>query len=353
MQHAMHNVRAYGWLASVALAAAVPVASAQEIEALVIPLGSGATLSEDDGEALSEPQDRFTIRTNEFTGTNTLRTSETEAVVLYQGVGIMARVAVNSTVTRPALPVVDNERAVSIGLADGEVVIQASQDDMTWVVASAGKDRRDGFVVMRKGIVGISAGDNSVFASLSGTAYYFAGNVPAFGVQWDEQSFRQTADVVIGPGSQFRVGIDELAVQGVPESLRELSRDPGNSLYALGLRAGEAWVERAEQGDFTPVRLSAGAPPSVLPSSGLGPQYAFDQARAAVVSAAPQAARTPVRTQGASPVRTLLATGRPTEVIIGQRLARTRIVRGRVGGIGVNPSVDPLFTLAGLMRGGR
>ncbi|MHC5112543.1 MAG: hypothetical protein ACYTHJ_22005, partial [Planctomycetota bacterium] len=121
----------------------------------------------------------------------------------------------------------------------------------------------------------------------------------------------------------------------------------GDALYALGIRAGETWVERAEQGDFTPVRLAASAPTSVLPQGGLGPQYAFDQARANIVASLPTSLRTPVRTQGANPARALLQSSRPTEVVIGSRLARTRIIRGRNGGIGVNPSVDPLFRLAG------
>ena len=123
----------------------------------------------------------------------------------------------------------------------------------------------------------------------------------------------------------------------------------GTELYQSALEHGGRWVQDAERGDFTPVYASGRASTPVLPGQ-LSAGFAFDQPRSPVVAGIASSQTRSLRTVTTSRSQALLESGIPTEVIIGQRLRRTRIIGASGTGSGqirFNPAAVQLIRLAG------
>ncbi|MFQ5462805.1 MAG: hypothetical protein ACE5E5_09285 [Phycisphaerae bacterium] len=238
------------------------------------------------------------------------------------------------------LPDVDSGGPVSLLLRKGTALVVSRSSAKVGLRLTAGTGDRVGSIGSMGAAVAVNVDAEGVgFAVVSGVAYFALG-APAGASISEGQEVSAGQQIAVAPGAA--------PTAGLPDALSRLAataqRD--RESYQFGLRAGRKWVANAERGDLTPVRTPGGAPPSVLPEVGLSPQLAFDQARTGSVVQAPRTVRTATRTQGGNPVRSLLSSGLPSEVVVGRRIVTARFL-GIRGGIRINPNFDPLIKLAG------
>ena len=272
------------------------------------------------------------------------------AVVSLPDYGVVVHLEESSEFSLNELPVLDNCIPVSLTLTNGSAYVTRRRADERWLLVAA-RGGAGGYTMSKGASLTVSADAAGVtFVAVRGDALLFSGDVPQ-GMLVDESGeLKDSAGVLLPEGHHVDTRRQLEPSPEVPAALSESTAagHMGDALYALALRASSNWVERAEKGDFTPVRGAARGAPGMFPPEGLAPGFTFDQPRSAVVSPAPRTGTQPLRGQAASPVRALLETRIPTSVVVGQRLARTRIIGSpgtSAGPIRVNPNVEPLIRL--------
>ena len=124
-----------------------------------------------------------------------------------------------------------------------------------------------------------------------------------------------------------------------------------DSTYAYGVTRAEDWVERAERGDFTPVKSAESRAEPELVGTDFVPPQAFDQPTSLAAVTTIQATSVQSLRTVISPVQGLVESGVPGSVIAGQRFRRSVIIGnpGTSGGgpLTINPAAELLIRLAG------
>jgi hypothetical protein len=313
--------------------------------------GAGAIRVESGTAFAAEPR-LFSDSTSGLSTGESIRTLEGgAATVVFPDFGIVVRLEESSELLLGELPVLDKAVPVSLTLLKGQAYVARRLDDARWLMVAGKSDAGAGYTMSKGGSLTVRSGPAGVaFAAFRGEVVFFDGDVPAGTLVKENGELLDATGIALPEGHHVDSRMGEEPVGEIPGvmSAKQARGRMGDSLYALGVRATENWVERAEKGDFTPVRGVSRGAPDIFPSEGLAPELTFDQPRSAVVSPAPRVATQPLRAQGVSPVRALLETRRPTSVVVGQRLRRTRIIGSpgaSPGPIRVNPSVEPLIRL--------
>ncbi len=286
-----------------------------------------------------------------FSGDSIVTTSDGTAVVSLPACGAVVYVAPSSELRVDALPVVDKSIPTALTLLDGRAYVTTRRSLDRWVVIAGSAANGRGYTMSKGASLSVDAGPDGVtFAVATGAATYFEGDVPEGSPVSESGELTGENGLDVAAGQRITTGGQ---VEAITEKVDEWSygaqRERASSaVYRFGLDNGTRWVEAAESGDFTPVRLAEGA--TALPFGGgeLEAEFRFDQPRSTVVSPAPRAQSRVVTAGVSSPVRALLESRRPTSVVVGQRLARTRIIGspGTQGGpIRVNPNAEVLIRL--------
>ena len=239
------------------------------------------------------------------------------------------------------LPVEVAGQLVSLQLLveKGQATLIMRAGDDRRLVVSTGVD--GGYAVVRGGAATAEVSDAGAFITAqSGEVLVFKVAVPKGGPLGADGTPLNPSAMTLPPGE--RVAVANLAKS------QSAATVAGEGLYAMGLRTADAWVERAEQGDFTPQRVEArGGGESFVGQTST--EFSFDQARPPV-AVTTRAVSTIVTNVRANPAEALVASRVPASVVVGQKVFRTRIT-GSPGtggsGISANPNVRTLIDIGG------
>jgi len=228
------------------------------------------------------------------------------------------------------IPVMSDGQLVSLCLVvhRGRATLLSPTGDNRRLVLSDGSN--GGYAVLRGGSAVLDVSDaGSVVTAVAGEVLIFKGAMPEGGPMAADGSPVRPPDVTLA--------VDERV------DLSNLMKSPavvataGAELYAMGLERADRWVESAEQGDFTPQRVEArGIGESFIQTTSA--DFSYDQPRAPTVLTTRSA--TPIVTNiRANPAEALVSSGVPSEVVLGTRFLRTRII-GTSGAGGTSISVN-------------
>lgn len=256
--------------------------------------------------------------------------------------GVVAHLANNTEVVVDRLPVVDYCVPAKLLLAKGRIQVATRSNSSTWLVVDTGAS---GYLLSKAATfdVGVDNGA-ALFRISAGEGLYFASPLPQVALVDDSGRPIRKDGVAIGMGQQLRSSQPgEVVPADRPEDAGKAGKESfSQTLFAFGRIAGERWIVNAEKGDFTPVRGPGRGQPEFTAGGDISPEFKFDQPRSSVVAPATSAAAAPVRAVSFSQAQQLQASVRPSEVIIGQRLARTRIIGP---GIRANFQARPIIQL--------
>ncbi len=267
------------------------------------------------------------------------------AVIRFADYGTIVNLWSESRLLLEIVPSRAKHIALGLRLGQGTAVLtrKASGPGLVAIVGDSGQVQ--GHVLLEEGTVVISVEGTKVFVeALQGSVRFIDG--PLLDAPLD-----QGAGQVLNTGQRMTAGAGgsvERSERGQVEAAWQSLQD---STYAFGVRRAEDWVERAEKGDFTPVKSAESRAEPDLVGTDFVPPQAFDQPTqlAAVTTlqgTSVQSLRTVV-----SPVQGLVESGIPGSVIAGQRFRRSVII-GNPGTTGsgpitINPSAELLIRLAG------
>ena len=240
----------------------------------------------------------------------------------------------------------------TINVSEGAASVLRRPSDDRWMVATGANRRGAGFVLFRKGSIRLTVERNDISClALSGEVHWFDGEIPAGPLVDAAGNMAVEGGLRVPEGSRVSARMEDDRVASAADAVEESYAGLVAMTYDFGLRQSGQWVEQAEQGDFTPVRGSTRAAAEAFSSQIGVSQSAFDQPRSVVV--APTPAVRVVTVTAASPSQTLIESGVPTNVVVGQRLRRSRII-GNPGTSGVglrfNPNAEQLIRLTGGLR---
>ena len=347
--------RTYIAAVSAVVSLGVPtLAEAQDAEPVAyvtVVSGSGATRGES-GPAFPREPGAFSDALSGLATGESVKTLDGGAAALaLPDYGITVHLEESSELLLKALPVLDNAVPVSLTLIKGRAYVVQRQGDVRWLLVAGDCDAGRGYTMSKGASLAVSVDSTGIaFAAVWGDVLFFDGDVPAGALVKETGELVDTSGVSVPEGHHISTQRELKPAPEIPDALSGSAARSwlSDALYGFGLHAGEKWVERAERGDFIPVRGVARGAPEMFAPEGLAPELTFDQPRQAVVAPAPRAGMQPTRVQALSPVRALLETRRPTSVVVGARLARTRIIGSpgtSPGPIRVNPYVEPLIRL--------
>lgn len=239
---------------------------------------------------------------------------------------------------------------VTLTLLKGQAYILRRNTD-GWLALAVRSGVDSGYALSKSRAMVLTSGDAGVGIDvLEGVATWFDGPIPGAALIDESGEPVERTGVLVREGQHIsQTGVTE----PIPEGLSQrIAADTGRGLFAFGVAQGAQWIEDAERGDFTPVRAAARGTAQFFRAK-FATELAFDQARSVVAAPSPRAVTRPVRTATQNPVRALLESGLPTNVIVGQRLRRTRIIGspGTAGSqIRANPNAEQLIRLSGTSR---
>ncbi len=240
----------------------------------------------------------------------------------------------------------------TVSVSEGSLTVLRKSSDDRWMVVSGVNRRGAGFVLFRKGSIRLTVDrrDISCLAML-GEVIWFDGELPDGPIVDADGDITLEGGTNVPAGSRVSARLEDERVSADPAAIGTTYAGLLNSIDEFGVDQSGLWVERAEQGDFTPVRGSSRAAAEAFSSEIGVSQSAFDQPRSVVVAPAPAVRTVTVRTT--SPSQTLIESGVPSNVVIGQRLRRSRIIGspGTTGlGLRFNPNAEQLIRLTGGSR---
>jgi len=273
-----------------------------------------------------------------------------QANILFPEHGTVIGLGESCKLRLSALPVVDGVIPAALTLLNGKAIVATKPDSRRWLAITGSSGAGKVFLLFTGGVMTIQAGAEGVtFAVSSGEAWLFGGGIPNVPLADASGQIRAQGGVRIAPGestSTMVIGAKKEIPGALSASANMASATA--SVYDFGLSSASRWVKEAERGDFTPVRTSSRGAETMFASEASLAGLSFDQPRTSVVTPASSNAPRAVQTVLANPVRALQESRRPTSVIIGSRLARTRIIGSpgtASGAIRVNPQVEPLIRL--------
>lgn len=253
-------------------------------------------------------------------------------LALREGRGVV-HIGNDSTVIVSAVQPDEQIVAIAVGLVQGTVTIMARSNESRPLFIALGEGGASGYALLRGGTLNAEVrGGMGRVTARSGAVSLYAGPMPEEGVLNAEGAPAGAAVLTLSAGEQA------VLPAMTKESATAVSGATGLNLYASSLTSAAEWVVSAEQGDLTPKRAeSRGEVSSFLEQT--SSEFSFDQARppVPVTTRSVTAIVTNIR---ANPAEALVASGIPTEVVVGQRFFRTRII-GSPGtgdsGIRINP----------------
>jgi hypothetical protein len=267
------------------------------------------------------------------------------AIVMLPGASAVAYLegSTELRVMQPSTP--DRGVSVSLIVTKGRVSVVQKLDADRWLLVSAGpaEDKAVSYTLSKGCSLFVDAGAGGVsFAARRGDALYFSGPVPAGALVDASGKPIGTAGTALPQGQRISVQAPDKPVPDKDANIVVPGRHTDDT-YSFGLVHSDQWLQRAEEGDFTPVRAATRGAPEVLMVE-MEPSLAFDQPRPVSVAPSPRAAPSAVRTT-ASPAQNLIQSGVPGSVVAGQRYLRSRII-GNPGTVGtgalmVNRSARP------------
>ena len=242
----------------------------------------------------------------------------------------------------------ENDVPVTLTLVKGRAYILRRHVD-GWLVVAAESDVGSGHALSKSRAMLVTSDEGGVgFTVLDGVATWFVGSIPGDRLL-DEagEPLNKEAGKVVQAGQRIST---DMQMEEVPDHvMRTVQGETVRDLYAVGVEKAASWVKDAETGDLTPVRAAARTE-AQLGRAQVSSELAFDQPRTVVTTTSPRTLEQPLRTSARNPVRSLLESGLPSNVVVGQRIRRTTIIgsSGPDGGpIRVNPNVQPLLRLTG------
>ncbi len=239
---------------------------------------------------------------------------------------------------------------VTLTLLKGQAyILRRNTDGRLALAVRSGVD--SGYALSKSRAMVLTSGDTGIGLDvLEGDATWFAGPIPGPALTDESGEPLGRTGVLVREGQHIsQTGVTEPIPEGLSQRIAE---DTGSGLYAFGVAQGAQWIQDAERGDFTPVRAAARGSAQFMRAK-LATELTFDQARSVVAAPSPRAVNRPLRTATQNPVRALLESGLPTNVVVGQRLRRTRIIGSpgtRSSQIRANPNVEQLIRLSGSSR---
>ncbi len=243
-------------------------------------------------------------------------------------------------------------------ISSGTVSVLRRGDADRWMLL-VGQHRRNarnaGFVLVRNGSVTLTVDRSDISClALAGEAIWFDGAPPAGPLINASGAVVPQGGLAIPQGSRVVAQrVDDRISQDV-DSVSLAYSGVVDTMYAFGLDQGSQWVRQAEQGDFTPVRGSSRAAAEAFSAQVGVSQSAFDQPRSQVVAPAPTTSIRTVTAANSNPANALIASGIPSNVVVGQRLRRSRIIGNPgttgVSGLRFNPNAEQLIRLSGSVR---
>jgi len=317
--------------AVVAIASLTVAASAQpesvETDAFVTVIGGGGEVMRVYAEGASEITGEFSFDRNMIGPGEGVRTTEdATAVLILPGYGAVVYLEESSELRleEPAVPGTGVDLLVV--LARGRASVIRKPGNVHWLVVAAEAEAPEakGYTLSSGASLFVEArADGVVLATRAGEAWYYSGQVPAgrlidaSGEPIDKSGVPVPQGQRVSTQVPIRPVPDEEADIVVPTRLYD-------DMGAFALAQSHLWLEKAEQGEFTPVRGPTRGAPKVLGAE-FEPSLVFDQPRPALAAPAPRPTRRAVQTTR-SPAQTLVESGVPGTVVAGQRFRRSRII---------------------------
>ena len=278
-----------------------------------------------------------------------------EAIVMMPTNGIAIHLEPDSVLEFVDWPTMAAEVPVALLLRQGQAYVIRREGDDQWLLCGAESGEARAWTLSNNASMVVTAdaeGQEVTFVLSDGQATYYPGAIP-FGLSVDDAGavppglfLDESGQLLERTGVPLSAGqrvSTQAPAEVVADALSGLTASEGmvENMYAFGLSHGQELIEDTEKGDFTPVRESGQAPAQAF--GGRVPA-AFTMAvpRFAMV-VTPQTTGTAIRVSPVSPARKLLASGVPTESVVGVRFVRSRIIGiPGTGGplIRVNPFVD-------------
>ena len=268
------------------------------------------------------------------------------AVIAIERERVFVHLGPNSILKLESRAGLSAEVAVKITLVKGNADVLRRTSDEKWLVVAAGTEGT-GYTLSQGSSLEVSARADGVdFTVTAGSAWSYRGVIPVGNLIDASHEPMDKTGILLPEGHRVSVSQPAQPMAVEPVGLWERM---GKELYQSALEHGGRWVQDAERGDFTPVYASGRASTPVLPAK-LSAGFAFDQPRSAVVSPVARSQTRSLQAVTTSRSQALLESGIPSEVIIGQRLRRTRIIGASgigSGQIRFNPAAVQLIRLAG------
>ena len=313
---------------------------------LTVVTGEGATRGES-GPAFPPSSDRFTERGNGVRLGETVATLPgASAVVWLPGYRIAVHMESDTVVSMGDIPGLADHVPVAVQLRRGRAHVVRSPSDKTWLMITAGTGEVLGYTLSKgASLVAEAVAAEAAFTVTRGEGAFYRGQVPGEPlIGADGQPVDQTG-ISLSEGQ--RVSTQLPTVTESRPAADATWDQTENDLYAFAIDHSGQWVQRAEQGDFTPVRAESAATPRTFGAEVGIPRQSFDQPRTAVTSPITRTTISTTVTAQRSAVENLLASQIPSSVVIGQRIRRSRIIGLGNQRIGFNPFAEQLLLLSG------
>ena len=267
------------------------------------------------------------------------------AVVRFADYGTVVNLWPESKLLLENIPPRAKHIALGLRLGQGTAVLtrKASGPGLVAIVGDSGQVQ--GHILLEEGSVVVSVvGTQVVVETLQGSVRFIDGPLL-------DAPLAPGVGQVLSAGQQMTAGGEEAPMPVAPGRAEDVWRRIHESTYAFGVKRSTQWIERAERGDFTPVRSEESRAEPELVETDFTPPQAFDQPTSLAAVTTIQATSVQSLRTVISPVQGLVESGVPGSVIAGQRFRRSVIIGnpGTSGGgpLTINPAAELLIRLAG------
>lgn len=332
-----------------------PASAQNPVAFITASTGSGATRGDTGDPYLTGSADFSDFTNGIAAGQSVVTGADGTATITLPTFGTVIHLEASSEITVDRLPSLSGEIPVSFTLrAGGALVVRRGSEDRWFLIAGAAASNQ-GYALLQGASLAVRVEPAGVtFAALKGTSFCFKGAVPGGALigaappAGGKRGLVDPSGVSISDGQSVST---RTWAPPAPDRLADaVAASMTRELYSFGLAAGAQWIERAEQGDLTPVRGAGRGSPELLRGE-ISAGLAFDQPRSIVAAPTSRAVTQPIRSAptAVSAAQSRLESGIPSSVIIGQRLRRTRIIGspGTSGPIRFNPNAEQLIRLPG------
>lgn len=322
-------------LVAATLVAAPALAQPQELQRVgyvTVVGGTGAGLTGvDQAELLTAAS--LAPSNNKLVAGHGLRTgADGTAVVLLPGFETVVYLEPESELLLPAKSASDG--GATLAILAGRVSVVPKPRNNRWLVVSVhAGGRAAGYTLSQGASLFIEAGeDHSTVSVRLGSAIFFPGVAGPDVLDASGQPANRDG-VLLGEGQQISVQAQAQAAQD-PEAGVVVPRRLGDDVLAFAVARTGLWLDRAEKGDFTPVKTASRGAPELL-SAAFEPRLVFDQARPVLAQPA-RGQRTTTEQPLLSPTQTLARSSFPGDAIGLRKVQGSLIVQGKTGSLVIN-----------------